>query len=446
MKSCTTQPRLFRTLRTVMSMTMAGVVVFTLPCPGASAASPEKNTPVMQADMALEAWRMDEVNALLGRLPDSPEGDYVRGIAANRNNDLAASTRALQRALPGLTRTDSAKAINALMTLVDNDQKTSAYADESNVLHEAIARYAYQMKPDDLAAVKTSLAFVNALGNSPVQTISLPSEAQIPIHRNPVGTLNVDAVANGVSAPWMLDSGANYSVVSESFARRLKLEIAGNLGEIGSATAITVAGKLAIVKEIRLGSATLHDVTVLVVSDDHLLIKRPEGNYQINAALGYPVFQALGRVSFIGEKAILIGAPSIPVTDGTPLYMHGLTPIIALDVAGASRPFILDTGAAFTSLSYAYFRQMAGVSSGWKRTQRKSAGLGGAITSASALQPEWKVRIGTDDVTLKDVEVDIVPTSGADSSPIYGRIGQDLWKHAAGFTMDFRSMRFRIDR
>jgi hypothetical protein len=29
---------------------------------------------------------------------------------------------------------------------------------------------------------------------------------------------------------------------------------------------------------------------------------------------------------------------------------------------------------------------------------------------------------------------------------MFGTLGQDLWANAAGFTLDFRSMRFRIDR
>jgi predicted aspartyl protease len=246
-------------------------------------------------------------------------------------------------------------------------------------LRETIARYAGQMKPEVLASTKTGLALASALSSSQPQSASIPGESALPIRRNPLGTLNVDAVANGVHAAWMLDSGANYSIVSESFAKRLKLDIAGKVPGIGSATGITVDGQVAIVKEIRLGSAVLHNVAVLVVSDEQMRYKVAKGEeYQINGALGYPVFQALGRVSFIGEKSILIGAKSIPVTDGTQLYMDGLTPIIFLGVEGASLPFILDTGASSTSLSHTYWVKMAERASSWTRVQRKLSGLGGA--------------------------------------------------------------------
>jgi len=201
-----------------------------------------------------------------------------------------------------------------------------------------------------------------------------------------------------------------------------------------------------IVKEILLGTAILHNVAVLVVPDDQLHYKLPKGEeYQVDGALGYPVFQALGRVSFIGEKSILIGAKSISVTDGTQLYLDGLTPIIFLDMEGAPLPFILDTGATSTSMSYAYWMKMAARASGWPRAQSKSAGLGGTKTFDNVVQPEWKARVGNDEIVLKNVEVDTRPKAGEDSQPMYGRIGQNLWKSAAGFTIDFRSMRFRID-
>lgn len=427
--------------------TIMAVILATLACLSASAADTDKSVSLAQAQAALDAWRMDGVQSLIDSLANTSEGDYVLGIASNRSNDIDTSTRALRSALPGLDRSAPDQAINALLTLSDNYQKMSSYAEEAKTLREAIERYADRMKPGVLTSVKSDLALASALSNSQPQNTSISGESELPIRRNSLGTLNVDAVANGVSAAWMLDSGANYSIVSESFARRLKLEIAGKVPGIGSSTGISVDGQVAIVKEIRLGSAVLHNVAVLVVSDDQIHYKLPKGGeYQIDGALGYPVFQALGRVSFIGEKSILIGAKSIPVKDGTPLYLDGLTPIIFLDVEGSSLPFILDTGANSTSLSHTYWTKMAARASNWTRTQGKAAGLGGTKTFDNVVQPELEARLGDDVIVLKNVEVNTQPEEGEDNEPMYGRIGQDLWKNAVGFTIDFRAMRFRIDR
>lgn len=425
---------------------MAAGVLTMLACVGAFAADASQGDPVTRAEAALDAWRMDEVGALLGSLPDSVEGDYVRGIAANRANDIDTSKRALQRALPGLERQDPARALDALLTLSDDYQKTSSYADQARTLRVAVARYAGQMEPEALAGVRTVLALASALSDSPPQTVSFSGETRLPIRRNPLGTLDVEARANGVGAHWMLDSGANYSVVSASFAKRLKLEIAGEVSGIGSITGDKVNGQVAIVKELRLGTVTLHNVAVLVFPDEHLHVKLPKVEYQISAALGYPVFQALGRVSFTGDKSVLLGSKPIPATDGAQLYLDGLTPVVTLGVEGAKMPFTLDTGARATALSHTYWTTIQERASGWARSEHEFAGLGGTKTVQKVSQPEWKALVGTDEVVLKDVEVDTQPKSGGDKQPMYGNLGQDLWKNAAGFTLDFQSMRFKIDK
>jgi predicted aspartyl protease len=433
-------------LRSGIACATAALAVAMLTCVSIPAAAADPSDPVALAEAALDAWRMEEVNALLASLPNTVEGDYVRGIAANRSNDIAASTRALQRALPGLESKHSAKAVEALLTLSDDYQKTMSYAEQAKTLRLAIGRYADQMKPDVLTGARTVLELATALSNSPPQTVSFAGESELPIRRNPLGTLDVEAIANGVSATWMLDSGANYSVVSASFAKRLHLDIIGKISGIGSVTGIKVDGQLAIVKDLALGSATLHNVVVLVLSDEHLHIKLSKVEYQISAVLGYPVFQGLGRISFIGEKSILIGAKSIAATDGVQLLMDSLTPIAMLASDGLTMPFILDTGATATDLSYTYWVKAADRVSSWPRSQRQSAGLGGTKTFEKVVLPEWEVVVGKDKVVLKDIEVETQRKPEEGDQPMYGRLGQDLWKNAAGFTIDFRSMRFRIEK
>ncbi|SFW23807.1 Aspartyl protease [Luteibacter sp. UNCMF366Tsu5.1] len=401
---------------------------------------------VTRTETAFDAWRMDEVSALLPTLPDTAEGDYVRGLVANRMNDVEASKRFLSRALPALERQHSPRAVNALLTLSDDYQKTSSYADQSAVLREAAKHHAKDIGPDAMRGVEDVIALSSALSGSPPQTVSFSGASRLPIRRNPLGTLDVDAVANGIGGSWMLDSGANYSVVSESFAKRLGLSVKGTAGGIGSSTGASVQSKVAIVKEIHLGSATLHNVAVLVVADDQLHIKLPNKEHQITAAFGFPVFQALGRIRFHGDTAISIGPAPIPLDGGVPIYMDGLTPVVLGFTVGERVPLVLDTGASSTSLSSAYWMKVKDGANSWPRSQQPSAGLGGAQRFDVVTQPEWKLILGTDETTLKNVRIETVSRSGPGGPPMFGTVGQDAWANAAGFTVDFQSMRFRIDR
>ncbi|NII54081.1 retropepsin-like aspartic protease [Luteibacter sp. SG786] len=401
--------------------------------------------PVAQAEAAFDAWRMDEVSALLPTLPDTADGDYVRGLVANRLNDIEASKRFLQRALPELERQHSPRATNALLTLSDDYQKAAAYADQANALREAVEHHAKDLG-SAAQGVKDVLALASALSGSPPQTITFSGPSRLPIRRNPLGTFDVEAVANGVGGSWMLDSGANYSVVSESFAKRLGLSIKGTAGGVGSTTGASVQSNVAVVKEIRLGTATLRNVAVLVVRDDLLHMKLPGKEHQISAAFGFPVFQALGRISFRGDKAILIGSATDTREDGVQIYMDGLTPVVMVATEGESVPVGLDTGSSTTSLSSAYWMKVKDRADAWPRSRQSSAGLGGARSLDTVSQPEWKFALGKDEVILKNVRIETESRPGPGGPPMFGTLGQDLWANAAGFTLDFRSMRFRIDR
>lgn len=425
---------------------IAGAALAMLTSMSGPAAAAGRSDPVARAEAALEAWRMDEAGAMLAGLPHTARGDYVRGIAANRDNDIDASRRALLRALPALEREHSPRTVQALLVLADDYRKRSSYSDEARTLRLAVSRYADQMKPGRLDGVRTDLALASALASSPPQTVSLSGESRVPIRRNPVGTFDVDVVANGIDAAWMLDSGANYSIVSKSFAERLGLEVMGGIGEVASSTDITVDSKVAVVKELRLGSASLRNVVVLVVDDAHLRIQLPNSEYQISAALGYPVFQALGRVSFIGDQTISIGSRSLGPQEGARLYMNELTPVVLLGVEGVQMPFSLDTGANVTELSHAYWMTVKARAADWPRKTSSYAGLGGARPRETAVQPEWRAFVGTEEVVLKGVEVKTQRGAADESQPMFGNLGQDLWRDASGFTIDFRAMRFRIDR
>lgn len=423
-----------------------GVLLAMIACTASPVAISGTVDSVVRAEAALDAWRMDEVHALLPTLPDTADGDYVRGLVANRTNDLDASKRALRRALPELERQHSPRAANALLTLSDDYQKESLYADQARVLRDAVERHASDIGPDAMHGVNDVLALATALSGSPAQTISFAGPSRLPIRRNPLGTFDVAAVANGVSGSWMLDSGANYSVVSESFARRLGLPIKGAMGGVGSSTGISVQSDVAIIDEIRLGSATLHHVAVLVVRDELLHMKLPGKEHQITAAFGFPVFLALGRIGFHGDETITIGSQADPLDGGVPIYMDGLTPTVMVSTGGERVPFVLDTGASSSGLSSAYWAKVEDRAGAWKRSRHSTAGMGGVQDFDTVIQPEWTFRLGQNDLTLKDVRIETMSRAGTGGPPMFGILGQDTWAHAAGFTLDFRSMLFRIDR
>jgi len=166
-------------------------------------------------------------------------------------------------------------------------------------------------------------------------------------------------------------------------------------------------------------------------------------SYQINAVIGYPVFHALGSISFLHDGEFVAGSAAAATGIGAKMYMKGLSPIIICDVEGHQLPFTFDTGASGTILYVSYSRLFLSESKNWKTGKEKDGGAGGIIKRKIYLQPEFKLGIGDKTVVLKKVSIYRTGT-GTDTDELYGNIGQDIPAGFSSFTLDFTTMTFSL--
>ena len=238
---------------------------------------------------------------------------------------------------------------------------------------------------------------------------------------------------NGVKEQWLLDTGANYSAISRGFARRLGLKVLPGSAQTGSGvTGLNNALQAAVIPSMQVGGATLHNVVVLILDDANLKISLGDQSYQINAILGYPVFQAMRS----RESAYRSGS-------GTPMYMKRLVPVVNLRANGLALPFTLDTGASGTDLSVRYYERFKDSDLSWKQDEDESAGAGGSIKRKIYKQPLLRLAVSNRIALLRDVSITPRKTnSGLDE--LYGNIGQDMFANPESFTLDFADMTFRV--
>jgi len=193
-----------------------------------------------------------------------------------------------------------------------------------------------------------------------------------------------------------------------------------------------------------MGGATLHNVVLLILDDANLNINTGEQAYQINAIVGYPVFQAFGAISFLqdgwfeaGDTARRRGGT------GTRMFMKLLAPVIECGVDGKNLPFSFDTGAAGTNLSMRYFERFQRDIVQWKKAESKSFGAGGEVTRKIYLQPRLQLAVGDKTATVERVPIFSEPM-GTDLDELYGNLGQDLVEGFESFTLDFSKMTFSL--
>src|SRR5262249_34310739 len=144
-------------------------------------------------------------------------------------------------------------------------------------------------------------ALARILSGTPPQTISWHGPVELTTSKNPVGTRSAELVVNGVRGPWILDTGANQSVISRTFAERIGLTLLPGVASVGSGlTGLPSALRVGVLPTLQVGGTTLTNV-VLLVLDDKMLRLGPDA-YQLDAILGYPILEALGVVTFTHDE------------------------------------------------------------------------------------------------------------------------------------------------
>jgi hypothetical protein len=154
---------------------------------------------------------------------------------------------------------------------------------------------------------------------------------------------------------------------------------------------------------------------------------------------GEVVKLGLGRITFYRDGHIRVIATANPERGASPMFMDGLTPVIAGNDGVATRLFTFDTGAANTILTERYLDDHRAELA----TERRST-----VQVAAHPQPlpayyakRVMLTIGGVAVNLQKIPVLAEPL-GNGWDYYYGNLGEDVLKQFRSYTIDFRSMRF----
>src|SRR5208282_2404395 len=77
----------------------------------------------------------------------------------------------------------------------------------------------------ELKGARNDAELAQILREAPAQTVIWDGAVRLETERNPLNSMNAELTVNGVQGPWLLDTGANLSVVSKGFAERLGVKL-----------------------------------------------------------------------------------------------------------------------------------------------------------------------------------------------------------------------------
>lgn len=244
---------------------------------------------------------------------------------------------------------------------------------------------------------------------------------------------------NGHSVSWLLDTGANFSLISDAEASRLGMTIHRTPGRAGDLAGGSAAARTATADRLTIGSTEMRHVTFLVTPAGEMPWKElPAGKQGI---IGIPVALALESVQWSSDESCTFGAPvKYPSpTSGAPLYFDRLFLMTDVIMEGKPLRFTLDTGnQGGTQLWPRFGREFSGlVSERGSKSSKRLVQVGGAKEHPTTVIPAVRLTTGGRDVTLAVVHL-FSPPVGHDAS--YGLLGIDAFADAREVSIDFRTM------
>jgi hypothetical protein len=255
------------------------------------------------------------------------------------------------------------------------------------------------------------------------------------------GNMFVPVVVNGVSGDYILDTGANVSVLAVTEAQRLGLKLQGGEGTGKDSAGNTIALQATIAPELRLGPIVLRNVPFGVVPDKQQpFVDLPEGK---RGVLGISILLAVQTWRWSRDGTIEMGFASAGYVKGREnLAFDGSTPLVLAEFAKTLLTFQLDLGASHTNLWPAFARRYPARLS--RSGKSRIAGVGGSRDVSAAKLGTFDLLIDGHQLQLHDVVVLLKPP-GSSRRPYYGHLGLDLFEQAQHVTLDFTAMRMMVE-
>jgi len=363
-----------------------------------------------------------------------------RGILANRRNRLRDSIDLLTPLAAKLAAAPASwREKELLASLADDYSKTFEYARSEAMFSKLLQRYGASLTKREHRNFSNRLSEMHLLRGAPPQTVEKTSPSMIAAKINGMGLPEVPVEAGGKPESWVMDTGANTCVITETTARRIGLQLLEGTATTDDISGLPVSFRVGVLPELKIGNTILHNVELPVTADKNLNI----GGAQIQGIIGFPVQAALGSFSVYADGSV--GIDSDPPSETTAeMFMEQQTPLVSVKAGGEARLFSLDTGATGSTFSERFYRVIQSKLADQPVKTLPVTGAGGTHSIRGYEMKDLAITIAGEDVLLKSAGVFSEPT-GAGIDDVFGNLGQDVLRSFKSYTVDFRGMMFSVE-
>ncbi|MBO9565940.1 MAG: retropepsin-like domain-containing protein [Niastella sp.] len=363
---------------------------------------------------------------------------YFQAFVHNFFHELAASNKDIDLLLKRYSDKLTDKELGRLIgKKIDNHVKLYEYRQAHITSELLLSRYGHTLTDEDKKDVTNSDIIWKGLEKVPAQRTRIRKDSRIAWKRDLAKLINVPVQFRDSTFDFVFDTGANLSVITESYAAKAGLDVMNVVFKVKAITGIDVDAKLGVAKSMRIGEVEIENVVFIVFPDSVLTFAG--GAYKINGIIGFPVIEQLQEVRIDKTGFITIPAEAT----NKPLHNFGmdeLTPVIQIDVNKDKLAFTFDTGAQSTDLNQPFYNQYkATIEATGTMYDMQQGGAGGYTTSKAWRVPTTVFAIGGQSLSIPDLGVKTTNSNSKDRY-YYGNLGQDVMSQFKELVINFRYM------
>jgi predicted aspartyl protease len=362
---------------------------------------------------------------------------YYQAFLHNFFHDLTTSNQEIALLLEKYKKQFSHNEIgNLLMKKVDNHVKLYEYREAHLTTQLLLRKYRKVLTADEQNDARNSDIIWKGLQHVAPQTTTIARETQIPYRRDLAGLINVPVRFADSTFDFVFDTGANISVITESYARKSNLRMLNVRFKVKAITGLEVDADLGIANELRMGDIIIRNAVFMVFPDSTLSFAR--GLYTIKGIIGFPVIEQLQEIR-INKKSLIV--PQTTVDRNIRNFgVDELLPVISVVYNTDTLAFTFDTGAQFTFLNEPFYRNYRPlIDTAAKAFDMQIGGAGGITKTKAYRLPQIAITVAGQPALLKDVAVKTTSTDVKDKL-YYGNLGQDVMNQFKEMVINFRYM------
>ncbi|HRJ04401.1 MAG TPA: retropepsin-like aspartic protease [Ignavibacteria bacterium] len=365
------------------------------------------------------------------------QSKFINSLILNLQSKNAASNVLINELLQGNHRemNDSLKML-LYETRMKNSVHLCNYKDASVSSEFILNNYSALIDSSELADINNSLIIWKAAENLGQQVVTFSGDSKISTKRDLAGLINIPVKCSGHTEDFVFDTGANFSVVSSSYAKKLKMIMIGGSFEVGSITGKKITSRLAYAEMLEIGRIKISNALFLVMPDESLSFAG--GLYVINGIIGLPVIQAMKELHLRKNEIYIPEKRNNSAL--TNLLIDGFIPVIEVINNNDSLAFTFDTGAKTTLLYSSYYDlNRSVIEKKYEPEEIEFGGAGGTIKLKGFVLGDLIFRVGTSVLKLDEVKLIAERIKDHDRSFV-GNLGQDYMGEFSEMILNFEHM------